>query len=94
MGEQLGDDAHTLLGRLARSVDGLGEPLTQGAVVVDEGVADIGERQPLEPADDLVGVDASGLELVEQLPQRPFVHHAHAARSRRPTGDARASLTA
>ena len=72
--EQLADDAHALLRRLARSVDGLGQPLAQGPVVVDEGVADVGERQPLQPADDLVGVDAPGLQLVEQRPQRLFVH--------------------
>ena len=46
VGEQLADDAHALLGRLARAVDGLGHALAQRAVVVDERVADVGERQP------------------------------------------------
>jgi len=43
-------------------------------VVVDEGVADVGERQPLQPPDDLLGIDAAGLEVVEQRSQRRFVH--------------------
>ena len=63
-----------LLGRLARPVDRLGHALAQGAVVVDEGVADVGERQPPQPADDVVGVDAAGGEVVEQRPQGRFVH--------------------
>ncbi len=78
--EQLADDAHALLGRLARPVHRLRHALAQGAVVVDEGVADVGERQPPQPAHDLVGVDAPGGQVVEQRPQRRFVHARHAAR--------------
>ena len=76
VGEQLADDAHALLGRLARPVHGLGQALAQAAVVVDEGVTDVGERQPAQAAHDLVGVDATGSEVVEQRPQRRFVHPA------------------
>jgi hypothetical protein len=46
-------------------------------MVVDEGVAEVGERQPAEPGDDLVGTDAAGDQLVEQGAQRRFVHGAH-----------------
>ena len=88
--EQLADDAHALLGRLARPVHRLGHALAQRAVVVDEGVADVGERQPLQPAHDLVGVDAPGREVVEQRPQRRFVHGAMLPDRRRdPTGPRR-----
>ena len=57
-----------------------GMPWRSAAVVVDEGVADVGERQPPQPAHDLVGVDPTGGEIVEQRPQRRFVHGDHAAR--------------
>ena len=50
VGEQLADDAHALLGGLARPVDRLGHALAQGAVVVDEGVAEVGERQAAQAA--------------------------------------------
>ena len=74
VGEQLGDDPHALLRRLARPVDGLGHPLAQGAVVVDEGVTDIGERQSPQPAHDLVEVHRARPQFVQQGPQRGFVH--------------------
>ena len=43
--EQLGDDGRALVGCLARPVDRLGQSLAHGAVVVDPGVAEIGERE-------------------------------------------------
>ena len=55
VGEQLGDDAGALLGRLARAEDCLRHALAEGAVVVDEGAADVGEGQPAQPGDRLVG---------------------------------------
>ena len=74
VGEQLADDAHALLGRLARPVDGLGHALAQLAVVIDERAADVGERQPAQAADDVVGAAPAGRQVVEQRPQRRFVH--------------------
>ena len=75
-GEQLADDAHALLGRLAGSVHGLRQALAEGAVVIDEGVAEIGEREPAQAGDDLVGVDSAGGQVVEQCAQRRFVHRS------------------
>ena len=51
-----------------------GMPWRRRPVVVDEGVADVGERQPPQPAHDVVGVDPAGGQFVEQRPQRRFVH--------------------
>ena len=75
MGEQLADHAHALLRRLAGAVDGLRQTLAKGAVVVDEGVADVGERQPLQPADDLVGVDAPRSACRRAAPAAPVRPH-------------------
>ena len=47
--------------------------------MVDQGVSDIGERQPPERGDGIVGADAAGGHVVEQCPQRRFVHARHAA---------------
>ena len=74
-GQQLADDADALGGGLSRTVDGFGQALAQGAVVVDHGVAEFGERQPAQPAHDLVGVDAPGGQLVEQRSKGGFVHN-------------------
>ena len=75
VGEQLADDAHALLGRLARAVDGLGQALAQRPVVIDEGVAEVGERAAgCRRADGVVGVDPPGGDVVEQRPQGRFVH--------------------
>ena len=80
--EQLADDRDALLGRLAGAVHRFRQALAQGPVVVDEGVADVGERQPPQPSHDVVGVDAPGREVVEQRPQRRFVHGDNACQSR------------
>ncbi len=74
--QQLGDDPGALLGCLARAEHCFGHALAQGPVVVDEGVADVGERQPAQPDDHLIGADPSGREVVEHLPQRRLLHPA------------------
>ena len=76
VGEQLADDAHALLGRLARPVHGLGHALAQRPVVVDEGVAEVGERQPGEGGDDVVGGAPPGLQVGQHRPQGRLVHAA------------------
>ncbi len=43
--EQLADDGGGVLRRLARSVHRLGQPLAEGAVVVDAREAEVGERE-------------------------------------------------
>ena len=42
--QQLADDGNALLGRLTLAVHGLGHSLTNRPVVIDERVADLGER--------------------------------------------------
>ena len=74
VGEQLGDDAGALLGGLARAEDRLRHALAEGAVVIDESPADIGERQPAQPRHDLVDADPPGDDVVEHRPQRRFLH--------------------
>ena len=55
LAQQLDHDGGALLGRLARSVDRLGDPLAQGPVVVDPGEAQVGEGQAPQPAGGVVG---------------------------------------
>ena len=74
MGDQFGDDAGALLGRLAWPEDRLRHPLAQGPVVIDERPADVGEGQPPQPGDGIVGGDPPGREVVEHRPQRRFLH--------------------
>ena len=74
VGQQLADDAHALLGGLAGPVDGLGHALAQGPVVIDERVADVGERQPAQLGDGVVGGDRAVAHAVEQLPEVGLVH--------------------
>ena len=72
--EQLADDAHALFGRLARPVDRLRHALAERPVVVDERVAEVGERQPAQARDGLVGRHLAGADAVDQRPQRGLVH--------------------
>ena len=51
-----------------RAVHGLREALAQRAVVIDEGIADVGERNR-QPENGRIGVDPTGGEIVEQCPQ-------------------------
>ncbi len=78
--EQLGDDANALLGRLAGPVHRLGHPLAQRPMVIDERVAEVGERQSGEPRHGLVGGHLAGPDAIDQRPQRGIVHSAHAGR--------------
>ena len=90
MGEQLADDAGALLGRLARPEHRLGHALAQGAVVVDEGVADVGERQPAQPGDDLVGARSARRRGRRAAPAASLRPRRHAARNcDRPASDGR-----
>ena len=72
--KQLGDDLRTLLGGLAGRVDRFGQPLTQRAVVVDAGEAKVGERQPTQLCEGVVGVHISGPDAVEQPTKGGLVH--------------------
>ncbi|MEJ7721711.1 MAG: hypothetical protein WKF58_15335 [Ilumatobacteraceae bacterium] len=46
--------------------------------MVDECLADVGERQSGEDRNDVVRGDGAVREIVEQRPQLDFVHVAHA----------------
>ena len=74
LGEQLGHDGRALRRRLARAVDRLGHALAQRAVVVDPGVPEVGEGQPSQGGDGVVGADRTGLHRVEKLPEGGLVH--------------------
>ena len=74
LSQQLADDRDALLERLAAAVDGLGHALAQRAVVIDQGIADLGERQAAQLLDGVVGVDRAAADVVDQLAQRCFVH--------------------
>ncbi len=64
--EQLLDDRRTVLGRLARPVDGLGHPLAQVTVVVDAGEPQVGIGQAPQLADGVVGCALARGDLVDQ----------------------------
>ena len=74
VGEQLADDPHALLGRLAGAVHRLRRALPERAVVVDEGIAEIGEGEPAQPGDGVVGRQFPGADGVDHRPQLGLVH--------------------
>jgi hypothetical protein len=74
VGQQLGDDPHDLLGRLAGPVHRLGHALAQRAVMIHERVADIGEGEAAQRGNGVVGAGAPGRHVVEERSQRGFVH--------------------
>src|SRR5205085_4037666 len=74
LGEKLGHEGGALLGRLARRVDGFGQALAQGAVVVDAREAEVGERQAPQAGDGVVGRQHAGAYVGEELAQGRFVH--------------------
>src|SRR5439155_23573892 len=74
LGQQLVHDRRALLGCLARRVDGLGQPLAQLAVVIDARKAEVGERQPAQPGDGVVGAQRAGADVVEEVAQGVLVH--------------------
>jgi hypothetical protein len=44
------------------------------AVMIDPGVAQIGEGQAAQPGDGIVGVQAAAGDIVQQFSYRPLVH--------------------
>ena len=64
--EQLLDDGGAVLGRLARTVDGLGHALAQVTVVVDAGEPEVGIGQATQLADGVVGRAVAGGDLIDQ----------------------------
>ena len=74
LGQQLGDDRGALRGRLSRRVHGLAGPLAQRAVMVDAGEAEVGEGQAPQARHGVVGADAPGTDVVEELAQGGLVH--------------------
>jgi hypothetical protein len=76
VGQQLADDPHALLGRLPRSVDRLRHALAQRPVVVDERVTEVGERQPAQSRDGVIGRHDPAAQIVDEATQRRFVHPA------------------
>ena len=65
-------------GVLPGPVDRLGHALAQCAVVVDQRVADVGERQPAQLGDGVVGAALAAADVVDQLPHVGLVHDSHA----------------
>jgi hypothetical protein len=53
-------------------------------VVVDERVADVGEGQPAQRGNGVVGAGAPGGHVVEERSQRGFVHRCHIVADHRP----------
>ncbi len=72
--EELPDDGHALLGRLAGGVHRLGGSLPQCPVMVDARKAEIGERKAPQNGDGVVGPARAGPDLVEQEAQGGLVH--------------------
>ena len=65
-GQELPDDGGAVLGRLARSVDGLGHALAQVTMVVDPGETEIGIGQPAQLAHGVVGRAAAVGDLFDE----------------------------
>jgi hypothetical protein len=74
VGEELADDAHALVRRFPRRVDRLRKPLAQRAVMIDERVTEVCERQPPQQCDGRVRRRGAGADVIDQSAQRPFVH--------------------
>ena len=72
--QEFADDGDALVGRLALAVDGLGHALPQGPVVVDEGVAHLGERETPQSGHGIVGRDRSRAHTLDQIGQCRLVH--------------------
>ena len=77
MRKQLAHNRDALFRRLAFAVNGLGHSLTNRAVVIDQGVADLGKRQATKLRDGVVGRDRAGAHIVNQLLQLALVHNLH-----------------
>jgi len=53
------------------------EGLAQGAVVVDLGEAQVGEGQPAQPCDRVIGGAGSRRHVEEELAQQRLIHFVH-----------------
>ncbi len=95
--EQLADDPHALLGRLARAVHRFGGTLPQRPMVVDESIAEIGERKPAQTGDGVVGRQLAGIEWRRSSPAgrpRPSRHRVRTTTVHRtPTDVASGAMT-
>lgn len=74
LAQQLADDGDAVGHGLTGAIDGLGQALAQGPVVVDTGEAEVSVGQPPKPAYDLVRADRTRHELVEKAVKSGFVH--------------------
>ena len=72
--QQLRHDARAVVRLFARPVDRFGDTLAQMPVMVDRGTLHIGEGQPAETLDGVVGADRAGLHVVDELSQGRLVH--------------------
>ena len=78
--EQFTHDAHALLGRFTRCVDGFGSTLAKVPMMIDEGVTHVGERKARKTAHRLVGRDDPTGDVVHELAQGVGVHETILAR--------------
>jgi hypothetical protein len=87
-GEELGDDGCALRRGLARPVDRLGHALSQRAVVVHLGEAQVAVAEPGEAAHGLVGPHVPTLQRLDQGAHAGLVHRPILARGpvERPSG--------
>ena len=74
--EQLAHDGHALLGRLTLAVHRFRHALANGAVMIDQRVAHLRERQPPQLRDCVVGRDRADAHTIDQLLQLALVHPA------------------
>ncbi len=64
--EQFTDDPNALLGALARAVDGFGHTLAKRPVMIDEGLADVGERETAQLGHGVIGGRRPGPDRLDQ----------------------------
>ncbi len=72
--EQLADDGDGLLDGLPGTEHGLGPVLAQRPVVVDAGEPEVGEGEPPQLLDGVVGSDRSGAHALDQGAELGVVH--------------------
>ncbi len=81
---ELPGDARDLLGGLRLAEDDLRDALAKGAVVVDRRIAELGERQVLQPGHRLVDGGVAADQLFQQVTEAGRFHGVTQA-STRPT---------
>ena len=72
--QQFGHYAHALLGRLTGRVHSLGRSLSNVAMMIDERITHIGERQPRQPGHGIIGRYSTRRYVVEKRSQAVDVH--------------------